>query len=156
MWRIDWNSPYTLKNWVTELNLVCLPVNNENEVEIKHDTSYIGSSYFLGMVVSIIIFPRLSEIYGRLKVLYVMIAFGLISMTGILFVTSSVLHLQIYYFINGMAASIGTCVGYNYLMEFIPNERKFKFSTIFFVGSIIPTIMYPFYFMYVSKNWLYF
>lgn len=47
--------------------------------EIVFDASYIGSSYFLGMVLSLLIFPRLSEIYGRVKILYVMVIFYLIS-----------------------------------------------------------------------------
>lgn len=105
---------------------------------------------------SIVIFPSLSESFGRVKILYVMVLFALISVSGILFADTSVLHLQIFYFINGMAASIGTCVAYNYLMEFMPDKVKFKYSTIFFVGNILPTILYPLYFLYISKNWLYF
>jgi MFS family permease len=59
------------------MNLIC--ISSENKNDIAFDTSYIGSSYFLGMVISIVIFPRLSELYGRLKVIYVMVIFGLIS-----------------------------------------------------------------------------
>jgi MFS family permease len=73
--------------------LICIPVNDKNKVEISHDTSYIGSSYFLGMVVGIILFPRISEIIGRVKVLYVMVLFGVVSLSGILFAPISVLHL---------------------------------------------------------------
>jgi MFS family permease len=86
----------------------------------KYDIGFIGSSYFLGMVISLLLFPRLSEIYGRIKIIYTMAILGFISETGILFFSFSLKLLYYFYFLNGCAATIAVCVGYNYLMEFLP------------------------------------
>lgn len=85
-----------------------------------------------------------------------MVAFNLISETGILLFSPQIYYLQIYYFINGIATLIRTCVAYNYLLEFLPISMKNKFSTIYFVTMVIPTILYPLYFIYISNNALYF
>lgn len=85
-----------------------------------------------------------------------MVIFNLISETGILFFNYTVELLQLYYFINGVATLIRSCVAYNYLLEFLPTSMKNKFSTIYFVTMVIPTILYPFYFMFISNNALYF
>jgi len=111
MRAVDWTSKNSLHNWITELKLIC---------SNKYDVAFIGSSYFLGMVISILVFPRLSDMYGRIKILYGMLAFGLISYIGILFFSTSLRILYHFYFMQGMAATIAVCVGYNYLMEFLP------------------------------------
>lgn len=129
------------------MDLVC---TNRDEI------SFIGSSYFLGMVISLLIFPRLSELYGRLKIIYCLMIFGFVSEGGILFFSFTLRSLYIYYFINGIAATIAVCVGYIYLMEFLPDNKKGLYSTILLAVLPLPSILYPMYFLYISKNWLYF
>lgn len=149
-WKIDYESEKTLINWITKLDLICMSKEEQNNL------NYISSTYYIGMVVSLLIFPRFSEILGRVKIMYVMAIFALISNIGMIFFSISVSLLQKFYFFNGASAAINTCVTYNYILEFLPKRWKPVFSTLFFAGMILPTVLYPLYFMYISKNWIYF
>ena len=54
--EIDWSSNTSLHNWVEQLNLECADPD---------DVGFIGSSYFIGVMVSVLIIPRLSDLVGR-------------------------------------------------------------------------------------------
>lgn len=58
-WKIDWDNSRSLHNWVTNLNMHC----SDNII-----LGYFGSLYFLGFLISSIIFPPLSDKVGRLKI----------------------------------------------------------------------------------------
>ena len=64
-WRIDYSSDKTFRNWVQKLNLTC---------ESKEIIGLIGSSYFLGMAVSSVLFPRLADIIGPKPILILTMA----------------------------------------------------------------------------------
>lgn len=108
------------------------------------------------MVVSLLIFPRLSEIIGRIRIMYCMAVCIVISQTGILFFSYDLEHLKFFYFIAGCVTTCQVCVGYNYMLDFVPKKKKFLFSTILLSAYVLPSIFYPLYFKYISRNWLYF
>ena len=54
--QIDWDSPYSLHNWVEQMHL-----ENDKNFYI----GMIGSAYFLGWVIALFFVPRLGDIYGR-------------------------------------------------------------------------------------------
>lgn len=55
-YSIDWSSSTSLHNWVEQLDLTCADPD---------DVGFIGSSYFIGVMISVLILPRLSDIAGR-------------------------------------------------------------------------------------------
>lgn len=58
-WRLDHSDPTTLYNWIEQFELQCAP---------KSDFGKFGSLFFIGVVISSFIFPRISDIYGRKKI----------------------------------------------------------------------------------------
>ena len=56
LWKYDYNAPTSLHNWVEKLDLACLPSEN---------IGYIGSAYFVGVLISVLVIPRIADIYGR-------------------------------------------------------------------------------------------
>ena len=55
-YSVDWDSNTSLHNWVEQLDLTCANPD---------DVGFIGSSYFIGVMVSVLILPRLSDLVGR-------------------------------------------------------------------------------------------
>jgi hypothetical protein len=55
--QVDWSDQYSLRNWITRLNLDC-----------RGDTliiSLFGSYEFFGQLVACIVFPLLADLFGR-------------------------------------------------------------------------------------------
>lgn len=55
-WKIDYDSIYTLKNWITDLEIYCAT---------PFELGFFGSCFFIGMMVASFIFPPIAEIYGK-------------------------------------------------------------------------------------------
>ena len=54
--QIDWDSDTSLHNWAEQLDLQC---KSDSEIGL------IGSMYFIGIIVSVMTLPRMSDLYGR-------------------------------------------------------------------------------------------
>jgi MFS family permease len=55
-WQINYDTKYTLNNWIERLGLYC------------HDSYAIGlfgTAYFFGFTIGCFVFPPLGDIYGR-------------------------------------------------------------------------------------------
>ena len=53
---VNWDADKSLHNWVEQIDLTC--VSSEK-------IGYIGSIYFVGIVISSLTLPRISDLYGR-------------------------------------------------------------------------------------------
>ncbi len=58
-WRINFDYPDSLHNWVESLDLHCVP---------KSQIGLIGSMFFAGWFIAATFLPRLSDLYGRRRV----------------------------------------------------------------------------------------
>lgn len=56
VWLIDTESIYTVKNWITNLNMYCAS---------SFEIGFFGSCFFVGMMVASLVFPPLADIYGK-------------------------------------------------------------------------------------------
>jgi MFS family permease len=78
-WRVDWNDPHSLWNWTTWLDLHC-------------DSMYVGffgTLYFLGFLISSLIFPPMSDRIGRKKMFMVGSLIQFLTFIGMLLFKSS-------------------------------------------------------------------
>ena len=50
----------TFYNWVVQMDLTCVPASQ---------MALLGSSYFVGWILTLALLPRLSDIYGRRKII---------------------------------------------------------------------------------------
>jgi MFS family permease len=58
-YRVDWDSKFSLNNWVQSLDMICF-----SGTEI----GMLGSLYFLGWAILVLVVPPLSDKYGRWKI----------------------------------------------------------------------------------------
>jgi MFS family permease len=148
-YMIDYSNPASLHNWVEDLNLTCLYVNNEGT-----RIGLIGSLYFAGCTTSAATLPRFSDIWGR-KVLYLISMGGhLLAYLGLLISKDLTATIVIMFFFGYF--SVGrTIVGYIYMQEFIPTAYQSVVGTVLQVLSGCNALIGVLYFYCISKYWLY-
>jgi MFS family permease len=108
--QVDWTDPYSLRNWITRLNLDC-----QGDAII---ISLFGSYEFFGQLVACIIFPLLADLFGRR--LFTFIGMGLqtfVFIGLIAFHKYQIVYLLI--FLLGNAVIIRYLIAYAHLMEFV-------------------------------------
>ena len=109
-WEIDWASDRSLNNWYGKLDLYCAP---------KWKTAAIMSIFFAGWTLTLPFLPRLADVRGRRPIWRVAVAVQFLMMLVVLW-TRRVEVMLVAMFILGGLSSIRICVGYNYLIEFMP------------------------------------
>jgi len=62
-YRIDYEHPETIRNFVTELDLLCVP-------DYESKVSNLGGFMLVGSVLSVVFLDPLADIYGRWPLLY--------------------------------------------------------------------------------------
>ena len=131
---IDYSSSKTIKNWKTDLNLVC---------EEGSKIGMIGSFYFIGFVISLLFIVRLSDIYGKKPLTYLALGTQLFAYFGILYYTFNLYMLYMYYLIMGIGAILNICVIFNYCMELMPKSVKAYCASLFLTFHNLPRIIMP-------------
>ena len=68
-YRVDWDSKFSLNNWVGTLDLVC---------RSRAEIGMFGSYYFAGWALLVLVVPPLSDKYGRWKIATVSMAIQIV------------------------------------------------------------------------------
>lgn len=138
---IDWSHRYSLKNWITQLNLYCSP---------SFEIGFFGSCFFLGYLSSCLVFPPMADRFGRkIFILIVQIEQGLCFLGMLLFP-----HVYVYYvaiFIIGSSAPMKSMIAYTHLMEFIPHKIGSMSGFMIFLDGMVLVIS-PLILLYVTDN----
>ena len=58
-WKIDYSNPESLHNWIEKLNLTCGGGKT---------IGTLGSVLFIGWVITLLILPRIADVFGRMPV----------------------------------------------------------------------------------------
>jgi len=69
------NDPNYLNNWVEKLGILC---------ETQSNIGFLGSSYYIGIVLAMIVIPALSDCYGRKTVFLSTMVLQVISQYGLI------------------------------------------------------------------------
>jgi len=111
----------------------------------------IGTIYFVGYIVGSTYFPRLADIYGRKP--FVVVGALLQSICGLLLLYSNNLNL-IYanMFMIGVASPFLASIGYNYVIELIPNSMENAVNTFIMCSDACGSLIGILYFTYFSKS----
>jgi MFS family permease len=112
----------------------------------------MGTSIFLGYMLSSIMFPRMADIYGRKKLFTSFFLFHIIGTCLILFVP---VYYGIYIglFCVGLASTIRTVVAYVYSLEFFESNHQNIAGTFLKTVDCMTPILFSILFMTVTTNW---
>lgn len=110
----------SLTNWVQQYDLACVKSSK---------IGLIGSIYFLGWVISLIILPRVADNFGRKWIYLGGMVLTVVVYTGVL-LSNSVNFLIVLQLFGGIATGIRMSMGYVYMMEFIPTKTQAIVGTV--------------------------
>ncbi|CDW72340.1 organic cation [Stylonychia lemnae] len=140
-WDIQWDSTHSLKNWITWLNLHCAD---------NYKIGMFGSLYFAGFLISCLIFPPLSDKYGR-KDLFLMGGLSQLIVISIMLLDKSIEIQLIMIFSLGFAQPVKSMIAYTHLMEFLPG-RESKISGVFMFLDGLVIVITPFLIHLISQD----
>ena len=140
---IDWEAKTSLHNWVEKLDLAC---------KSKQAVGFIGSAYFIGVMISMLTLPRLSDLYGRKWIILLcsiaqfLVVFWLLAM-------STLGECYACFIIYGLGFGGTISINTLYTQEFL--QKKHRALTITVAQMIKGTIvaLLVLYFLFITKNW---
>ena len=144
-WEVDWTYSNSLHNWVTWLDLYCVE---------SYQLGIFGSLYFLGFLISCLIFPPLSDKYGRRNFFMLGALLQLLAISAKMTFRSKEIFLALM-FVLGFSQPMKSMIAYSHLMEFLP-RRESKFSGIFLFFDGLVVVISPLLIWYVSQDLTFF
>lgn len=142
----NWERSDSYDNWISRFDLHCAP---------KSKIGLIGSSYFSGWAFSLIFLPRLSDLFGRQKILMIGTTINFLAYT-MLCLTHNYTILVTSMALFGMMSTIRVQVGVNYMYESVNRSTYLTLYMFIAMGEGLIGMLASFYFIFVSKSayWL--
>ena len=141
--RIAEDSPSSLKNWIEKFQMQCSP---------KTSFGYFGSVFFIGVALSSLIFPRLSDLIGRK---HVAIIGNLLHVFAgkLIFMSDSQMLTFIMCFVQGFGMGGRVFIGFFWMTENMRTSDVPKATTIIFFVDALCIFFASIWFKYISKDW---
>lgn len=142
-YRLNKTDPLYLDNWVPKLGLEC-----KSDAEV----GFLGSAYFIGILVGLPVLPSVSDKYGRKK-LYAAVVYTIFLTELLLTFTESLNVAMLGLFIMGFTFSGKNIVGLSYLDEMLPEKLREDLFTTQFVCSTSISFILPMQYLLISNSW---
>ena len=142
-YRPNMDLPDSYSNWVSQFGLEC---------SAKSTIGFLGSAYFIGWITTLTFLPRLSDLYGRQKLIKCGNLVQLIGYTVII-TTNSFTVLVCSLILMGTMATIRTQVSIVNLYE---NLKRPHYTIVYAVAALFEGLMgvlASLYFMLISKDY---
>ena len=123
--------------------------------ESREKIGYLGSAVFAGWVLTLVMVPRLADLYGRSLVYRIGLCVLFFAFTAVMF-TSSINVMIVALFLCGACATCRMQVGYMVMLEYLPSDRHAFFSSLLWIIDSLVALGGVVYFVFLSKNWLWF
>ena len=131
------------ENWVSKFDLTCAS---------NTKMAFIASSYFIGWIITLLFLPRLSDLYGRHKIIANGNVIQVLAYTYLLYAPSYA-GLIASMMVLGMMATIRTQVSVVYFYESMTKQNyTLMYATMAMLEGFIG-LTAALYFQYMSKNW---
>ena len=140
---IDWDAETSLHNWVEQLDLTC---KSNSEIGL------IGSSYFIGIMVSVFVLPRLSDLYGR-KWPIIFCQFIQVPAYIWMFYMSSLIEAYVIFLCMGLAFGGSISINSLYMQEFLSVRYRAIALTVGQTIEGMTVALLVCYFAYWTKYW---
>lgn len=142
----NWDREDSYNNWITRFDLHCAS---------NSKIGLIGSSYFSGWALTLTFLPRLSDLFGRQKIMFTGTAINFLAYSMLLS-THSYTILIVSMATFGMMSTVRVQVGVNYMYESVNRSTYTTLYMIIAMGEGFIGVLASLYFMFVSKTsfWL--
>jgi len=147
-YRVDYEHPETIRNIVTELDLIC-----DSDSDYKLKASNVGGSMQIGAVLSVAFLTPLADIYGRRPVMYVSTLICLISyclLYHALTVSKNFEQCLLSVGLYGLSKVTQEVIGLLLLTEMIPSEQVNLITIIGFSGEPLGLLLTTVYLQYTQ------
>ena len=135
--------PNYLNNWVDKLGMLC---------ESQSNIGFLGSSYYIGIVLAMLVIPALSDCYGRKTVFIATMILQIFSQYGLM--VSQNLHEATFFMILAGACWPGKRIaGLNYQLEFIPESKQPNYIMYFSFFDYPSLLLISMLYQYFSPDW---
>ena len=148
-YSFDWESHNTLNNWMTQLDLVCIP---------RYQIGLVGSISFIAFAVGSFLFTKQADKVGRHPVMIVASLVTPVCLTALYFGSKS-LGLNFVYalmILMALAYNPRSSTAYLYATEILPPSKRLLFGTILFFIDGMVSVSAAVYFYYVGDQNLFF
>lgn len=125
-YEIDWSHKYSLKNWMTDLNMIC---------EEPYKIGFLGSFSFISFSVGGLLISKQADVLGRKNMVLVA---SLVTPIGILFLQFFAFNIMIIYliiFVMGLTYNGRSSGAYIYASEFLEKSKRINIGTSIFTFS---------------------
>ena len=138
--------PDSYDNWVDRFDLTCAS---------KSKIGFIGTAYFIGLICTMAFIPRISDLYGRDKMLKIANVLSVTAL-GIMIFTDSYSRLIAAMIILGAMSTARMQVMSIYIYENMNKSNYTNMMTVTSMGQGLVGVGIVLYFTYVSKSahWL--
>jgi len=137
------SDPEFLDNWVDKLGLLC---------ESQKRVGFLGSSYFLGIIIAMIFIPYLSDIYGRKKIFCLTMVASIIGQVGLI-VSTNLYSSTLYMVLLGMTWPGKRVTGLSYNLEFLPEIDQNTYLTLFTLFDYPSIFLISLSYEYLTPSW---
>jgi MFS family permease len=125
---VDWNDPFSLRNWITRLNLDC----NADSIVL----GLFGTYEFAGQLFACIIFPPLADLLGRRIFTFIGLAMQTVVFIGLIAFKKHVWYYSLI-FIMGNSVVIRYLIVYAHLMEFVAHKQNLITGIFLFLDGLV-------------------
>ena len=142
-YQADYSNSLSIHNWIEEYEMYCAP---------KFQFGLFGSLFFIGVVLSSLIFPPLADKVGRRPIALIGVLMQALASVGLLFSTSLYFTYAMI-FIMGMAMAPRFFVGYVFAMEFLPQKSTSMATSITLGVDGLVLMWSSLWFMMIDNHW---
>ena len=142
-YKVDYANDLSIHNWIEEYDMQCAA---------KFKFGLFGSLFFIGVVISSLIFPPLADQVGRRPIALIGITMQAVASIGLLFSTSLIFTYSMI-FVMGMAMAPRFFVGYVFSMEFLPQNYTAMATSITLAVDGLVLMWSSLYFMFIDNHW---
>jgi putative MFS transporter len=135
----------SLYNWVEKLNLTCRP---------EWQIGFIGSSLFIGTVVTTIFLPALSDRLGRKFFFMAGTTSNFIVYTFLMINTNYWIQCALL-FVAGLNSPNTYVIGFGFLQEFVGNKSKNIYAMVWSVSEGLIFVYTTIYYWKIDRHWFY-
>ena len=140
---INWDSNTSLHNWVETLDLTCTS---------SKAIGFIGSAYFAGLMVSVLLFPRLADLFGRRKIILACQFTNVPAYIWIFFM-STLYECYGIFFLIGLGFGGTVSVNTLFVQEFLQKKHRAIVVTTGQTFDSLSVLLLVLYLLVITKHW---